>query len=821
MRPLAVYALMMFLAQLASAGDFIALARHGFDVARGEPAIDEAWRLPTDEPPGPPRHMLIHLEAPLTPAVQAALAQAGVTLVSYVPERSFVVTVRDVGVLQTAPFVDWYGQFHPAYKIAEAVAERVPREAEWRSPGLTLDLSLHADGDLTLASSEVVAIGAEILDSLEAGRVHRLQVRIHSADQLRALAFLDQVAWISEPVSRELRNDRARWIVQSYEAPGPPTQATPLYDSGLRGQGEVVGLIDQTPDLQHCLLSDPEGDLPGPNHRKFSAFTANTPVADHGTHTAGTLGGIHADGSLDGAGIAHEARIAFTQLPGNQSGNLFNILQAHRTEGAAVHSNSWGASAGSANAQAYTVDCVDLDNFSWLEEEALVVFACANDSVFPLSPVLSPENSLNALAVGATESGDVLQPQDLAERHGSCTIGPVGLDMRRKPEIFAPGRVLLSAAVNTACDLIERGGTSMATPVVSGGAALARQYFRQGYYPFGRPVPGNARIPSGALLKATLLVGTVDMLEETENSPGVYTDQKIPNDVEGWGRMNLDNSLYLYGDNRRLQVVDVANADGLLTGQSQSFNWRNLSLDQPLHVCLSFTQPPGSLFTLTPVTNNLDLVVISPTGQIFRGNVFAGGASQTGGSADPRNNLEMVRITAPELGVYTVQVLGSSVNTGPQGFALAATGDLVAGACNEVLIDAGPDVQLGCWGDTVTLGAGIPIGLADSVSWSPAAGLSSASARTPQAQPTQTTTYQVSVTLPGGCVRQDTVTVTVPAMNTDGDGDLDQGDFFAFLGANIWGDNFQPDLTYDYSGEGSIDVLDLVHLLACIALTRP
>lgn len=812
---------MALMANLSNAGDFIALARHGFDVSRGEPALDEAWRLPTDELPGPSRHMLIHLTVPMSPAVQTALAQAGVTLVSYVPERSFVVAVRDVRALRDAPFVDWYGRFHPAYKLATPVADRIAREHEWRSPGLVLDLSLHADGDLTLTSSEVVANGVEILDSLDAGTVHRLQVRIHSVDQLRAVAFLDQVAWISEPVTRELRNDRARWIVQSYEAPGPASQATPLYDSGLRGQGEVVGLIDQTPDLQHCLLSDPEGDSPGPNHRKFAWFTSSTPVADHGTHTAGTLGGIHADGNLEGAGIAHDARIAFTQLPGNQSGNLFNILAAHQNAGAAIHSNSWGASAGSAHAQEYTVDCVDLDNFTWLEEEALVVFACANDSTFPLSPVLSPENALNALAVGATEAGDVPQPEDLAERHGSCTIGPVGVDSRRKPEIFAPGRMLLSAAVNTACDLIERGGTSMATPVVAGGAALVRQYFRQGYYPYGRPVSGHERTPSGALLKAALMVGTVDMLEETENSPGVFTDQQIPNDVEGWGRMNLDNSLYLYGDTRRLQVADVAKADGLLTGQSQSFSWRNLSLDQPLHICLSFTQPPGSLFTLTPVTNNLDLLVTAPSGQTFRGNVFAGGTSQTGGTADPRNNVEMVRISAPELGIYTVQVLGSAVNTGPQGFALAATGDLVASACGEVSIDAGPDVQLGCWGDTVTLGAGIPVGLADSVSWSPATGLSSASARTPLAQPGQTTTYQVSVTLPGGCVRQDTVTVTVPAMNTDGDSDLDQDDFYAFLGANVWGDDFLPDLTYDYSGEGTVDVLDLLHLLQCIAPLRP
>ncbi len=808
-------ALLAFMTSPVGAGDFIALARHGFDPARGEPAIDVAWRQ-ANQAPGPLRHMLVHLDAPVTPELRAALEAAGVSLVSYLPERCFVVAVSDPELLRSAPAIDWYGAFHPAYKLAAGVEELVAREAEWRSPGLVLDLSLHADADLALTRRAVESL-AEVLDALEAGSVKRLQVRVHTAAALRQLAFLDPVAWLSEPVSRETRNDRARWLIQSYEAPGPATRATPLYDAGLHGEGEVVGLIDQPPDPLHCLLSDPEGDAPGPHHRKFASFVASTPASDHGTHTAATLAGIHGASSLDGAGIAHEARIAFTQLPGNQSGNLFNLLEAHRVDGAAVHSNSWGAGSGSPHAQDYTIDCVDIDNFSWLEEDNLVVFACANDSTFPLSPILSPENALNALAVGATEAGDVAFPEDLAERHGSCTIGPVAVDARRKPELFAPGRVLLSAAVNTACDLIERGGTSMATPVVAGAATLARQYFRQGYYPYGRPIVGTELTPSGALLKALLLVGSVDMLEETENSPGVFTDQAIPNDVEGWGRLNLDNSLYLYGDSRRLQVVDVRNAAGLQTGETRTFSWRNLSLDQPLHVCMSFTQPPGTLFSLTPVTNNLDLVVTSPTGQVFRGNVFASGNSQSGGSADVRNNVEMVRLAAPELGIYTVQVVGGAVNSGPQGFALAATGELVATTCGEVAIDAGPDRQLACWGDAVTLGEGLPVGLAGSISWSPATGLSSASDRAPIASPSQTTTYQVTVTLPGGCVRQDSVTVTVPAMNTDGDGDLDNDDFYAFLGANVWGDDFSPDLAYDYSGEGAVDIRDLLLLMDCIA----
>ena len=50
-------------------------------------------------------------------------------------------------------------------------------------------------------------------------------------------------------------------------------------------------------------------------------------------------------------------------------------------------------------------------------------------------------------------------------------------------------------------------GTSMSTPLVAGGAVLARQYFRQGFYPSGAADPSMAFSPSGALLKAVIIGG--------------------------------------------------------------------------------------------------------------------------------------------------------------------------------------------------------------------------------------------------------------------------------------------------------------------------
>lgn len=45
----------------------------------------------------------------------------------------------------------------------------------------------------------------------------------------------------------------------------------------------------------------------------------------------------------------------------------------------------------------------------------------------------------------------------------------------------------------------------MATPIAAASALVVRQYFTEGWYPTGAPVPANAFIPSGALLKAVLI----------------------------------------------------------------------------------------------------------------------------------------------------------------------------------------------------------------------------------------------------------------------------------------------------------------------------
>jgi hypothetical protein len=92
---------------------------------------------------------------------------------------------------------------------------------------------------------------------------------------------------------------------------------------------------------------------------------------------------------------------------------------------------------------------------------------------------------------------------------------------------------------------------------------------------------------------------------------------------------------------------------------------------------MAFTDFAGTVNAASAPVDNLDLVVLAPGGAVtWRGNVFAGGWSTSGGSADLINNVERVAVQVPAVGTWTVRVVGSNVPQGPCGFALCATGDL-------------------------------------------------------------------------------------------------------------------------------------------------
>ena len=136
--------------------------------------------------------------------------------------------------------------------------------------------------------------------------------------------------------------------------------------------------------------------------------------------------------------------------------------------------------------------------------------------------------------------------------NGPAFDGRFGID------VVAPGMFIFSASAGqpgggSSCQFKDSAGTSMATPVVAGNAALVRQYFMDGFYPSGKKRSSDGFIPMGALVKAVLINSGHYIKGEYAGS----TLNAEPSIDQGFGLVQLTNTLVLDGqtaDDRKLFV---------------------------------------------------------------------------------------------------------------------------------------------------------------------------------------------------------------------------------------------------------------------------
>lgn len=622
---------------------------------------------------------IVQLDGPLTPERRAALTAAGARLGDYLPTNTFIADLSQTSAaaLSQLDFVTWVGAYQPEWRIDPKVGQTVLESPERLAVAARGDLAVTVylfDGELLDAALTAISQidGAEVVVVDFIGTQPLLNVYI-PASNVQALAAIPSIQYVEEYPEITYRNTSDRWIVQSNIV-----NVTPLYDNGLHGEGQVLGHMDGQVAVGHCAFYDPNNVI-GPLHRKILAYNETQGYNAHGTHTAGTAVGDN--GVFDETrGVAYLGKMVHNGTPtiGSET-QMYSRLDLHRTQGATVHTNSWGDD----STTAYDGWSRAIDNFSWLYDDNLVCFSVSNGSA-----VTNPENAKDCLAVGATYD----TPNQSSRCYGGT--GPTA-DGRRKPEIYAPGCSIYSAYGQTGCSTNTMSGTSMACPAISATGMLVRQYFTAGYYPTGTATPADSFTPSGALIKAALLNSAVDMTGVTG----------YPSNLEGWGRVLADNVLYFPGNTRTLIVYDFRNnATGALsTGGSVSYSFTVTGATEQLRVTLVWHDAPAAVSaSLTPV-NNLNLVVTSPVSATYLGNVFSGGVSVTGGTADSLNNVEQVHLTSPAPGTWTATVNAPAVNTGSQGYALVITGSVSEVVCPTITTH--PESQSVCAGDSVTLTA--------------------------------------------------------------------------------------------------------------------
>ena len=448
-----------------------------------------------------------------------------------------------------------------------------------------------------------------------------------------SLAMNPEVAFVSPVLELSIWNNLARSHMEA-------NSVEEFFFTGLNGSGQRVAVADTGIDHDH-------GDFGSRVVQRIDVAndgsTADTNDG-HGTHVACTVLGSGSH-TASYEGIAPEAELYMQAMEDDDSGALsgpgvYSLLNsAYSSGGARIHTNSWGSWNAGGD---YSTQSEDADDRTstwdqyWSYDGMTVLFAAGNESDEGVSP---PGTAKNVITVGAhvnRYSSDAAN-----EMYYWSSRGPTD-DGRIKPDIVAAGDYVRSCKAQEASEApdnlnddwyVEYSGTSMATPAAAGASALVREYLME---------IAERPEPQGALVKAMLILGAEDM-----------GTRDIPNNDEGWGRINLVNTLLPESD----VGIFVDDRSRLSSGQEASYNFDVTRSGEPLKIVLAWSDYPGSTFSGTQLRNDLNLEVTSPEGAVtYLGNDFANGRSTTGGEKDDKNNVEVVLIDSASTGIWNVKV---------------------------------------------------------------------------------------------------------------------------------------------------------------------
>jgi hypothetical protein len=609
-------------------------------------------------------YCMIQFPGPIRPEWKRAVERRGAELLWYVPRYTFVARVPTAAIRTIAvlPEVRWLGLDQPAYKLCPGLENAKGRQ--------TLIVVFHFQENEQALLNKLSSLGAGSMTTEFNAWNKSVKLDVDAA-QIPAIARLAGVYWIEPYSPMTPDNANVQWVDQHGYSASDTTRT--IWHKGIYGQGMLVGITDYPMNIAHDQFRDTFDNTPGPNHRKVVAYRGNQGSAEHGTHTACTLCG--SDDEVGGTslndGLAKGARVFFqnfNDLPADWDMNSFlrgpdSGLDVN-VDSLRVLNHSMSFSRKD-TFNTYIFTDMTADQFVWGHRKFMHCNSMGNQYTNQMG---HPVNAKDIISVGATLNGT-----DCRGLASYSSRGPTA-DGRRKPQLVSPGSNVMSADYQDPSGYKVLGGTSMATPNLTAATALIRQYFRRGFYPTGDTLTGTPREISAALNKAVAIVGA-------DNDIDGYT---VPDNNVGWGRIDLDSSLYFHGDTSKLWVWD--DTIGLETGDSVLIPVNVTADGKPFRVTLCWSDYPGTMRASYICVNDLDLTVYTPTGTPYKGNVYSGGHSVTGGANDSLNVEECTCINSPEVGTWRIMVRARNVPEGPQPFALAAIGELAEAEFHDVAV---------------------------------------------------------------------------------------------------------------------------------------
>jgi serine protease AprX len=648
-------------------------------------------------PPKQSQVVLLGFDHPLPPEQKQQLLGAGISLLAPIPDQGWMARVegRRGQAIEPIAGVDVLRPLDSALRIRPSLRHASDHS---ETPVYVHLVSDRSGGSLakTLEDAGFTELTLQLTPSHPylAGRIST--PRLESF--LQIAGNHPDVQFIERGMRAQSLNESGRRTLQSGDFLGP----LPFWDAGIYGSNQVIAVCDTGIDLDSCYFRDSLDRWPPTNtlselkvdlsQRKVIAvdfiYTADRPDLaqgwdnqGHGTAVAGCAAGSDVNATLDpdipngmapGAKlIMQDAGFASTDACADLIGlgcpvtNYLAVLLQAQAQGALIHNNSWGDREDSLDQNTYSQPSRELDQVTWAHPEFLVVCAGGNSALS--DTVGSPSIAKNSLSVAATQSGSAQERIAFFSSRGWASDG------RFKPDLAAPGQGIRTSGgdgdiTTRNCTSTSVSGTSFASPLIAGMAALVRDYFAQGFYPDGNPSVLRARQHlSAALVKAVLINSTVPMLQASAAPPS--RDQ-------GWGRVNLSRSLPLSASSVRLLAIDATNGFDRFSDFPRVAYVRARS-QTPLKATLTWSDYPATPGADKHLVNDLDLRVRSRARE-FRGNDWENGVSVQGGDFDHVNNVEQVLTTPTIHEVFELSVWNHQLVHGPQPFALVVTGDFEA-----------------------------------------------------------------------------------------------------------------------------------------------
>ncbi len=626
----------------------LTLGGQSFDPLEIPPSFTTGWDQPAQSPVGS-----LHLVQFFGPTMQAwlqSLEDQGVRIIQYIHPFTYVVwaDTTQLHSISSQDFIRWAGDFLPAYAVQ-------PQNRLLSSDQILVRALFYPAAGLQSTLDSLHTLGANQIETVSgADPAFDLLTFYIPGDQLLAAASLPGV-YSLQPVPTdggdrgELSNqiNAGNYDLSNRAYPGYLNWLSRL---NLSGEGVIIANVDSGIDQSHP-------DLINRMLPCIGSTCGGGAISNHGTHTAGIMAGDGSSGTRDlngflrGLGMAPGANL-IEQVYNptyQQPDGMLTLMTQSSQNGALISGNSWGPSATplgyDADTRLVDIGVRDADPLQPGNQSLSYILSIMN-GYGGVSTQGTPDEAKNTFTIGSTylqnSYGDQLSNID--DISANSAHGPA-LDGRKIPHLVAPGYYVDSTQPGASYTLM--GGTSMASPNVSGAAALFIERYRR----------LTGADPSPAMIKAAFLPVAEDLA-------GHYDADGVPlghpfDSKQGWGRLDAG------------AVLDPAHSvtyyDQPFVFDSTGEQWSvDIPVSNPfnqLRVMLVWTDAPGhGLGGITPAwVNDLDLS-LKINAKTYLGNYFgANGLSLAGGVPDGKNNTEGIFLNNLPAGTHELTVTASQI----------------------------------------------------------------------------------------------------------------------------------------------------------------